>query len=144
MTPVDELVAREQIKELKARYFRLMDTKQWDAFAQVFTDDIVADVSEDTNAPGNAITGRQSVVDFIKGAVGQARTVHHGHTPEITFTDDTHATGIWAMADIVEFETPKGPRGIRGYGHYEESYIRTQSGWQIAKLKLTRLRIDRL
>ena len=29
----------EQIKQLKARYFRLLDTKDWDAFAELFTDD---------------------------------------------------------------------------------------------------------
>ena len=30
----------EAIKQLKARYFRLMYTKQWDAYRQVFTDDL--------------------------------------------------------------------------------------------------------
>jgi len=29
----------EQIKQLKARYFRLLDTKDWDGFADLFTDD---------------------------------------------------------------------------------------------------------
>jgi 3-phenylpropionate/cinnamic acid dioxygenase small subunit len=29
----------EQIKELKARYFRFFDTKQWDRWRGLFTDD---------------------------------------------------------------------------------------------------------
>ena len=29
----------EQIKQLKARYFRLMDTKDWAAWKDLFTDD---------------------------------------------------------------------------------------------------------
>jgi hypothetical protein len=29
----------EQIKQLKARYFRLMDTKDWVAWRDLFTDD---------------------------------------------------------------------------------------------------------
>jgi 3-phenylpropionate/cinnamic acid dioxygenase small subunit len=29
----------EAIKRLKARYFRLMDTKQWDQWGDVFTED---------------------------------------------------------------------------------------------------------
>ena len=33
------LLIREEIKQLKARYFRLMDTKQWQKFAAVFTED---------------------------------------------------------------------------------------------------------
>ena len=35
----DEL---EAIRQLKARYFRLMDTQQWDAWKSCFTDDISA------------------------------------------------------------------------------------------------------
>jgi len=34
----------EAIKQLKARYFRLLDTKQWDAWREVFSDDFSADV----------------------------------------------------------------------------------------------------
>jgi len=30
----------EAIKQLKARYFRTMDTKDWKAMRQVFTDDL--------------------------------------------------------------------------------------------------------
>ena len=34
----------EAIKQLKARYFRTLDTKAWDDFADVFTDDVRIDV----------------------------------------------------------------------------------------------------
>ena len=33
------LVHVENIKQLKARYFRFVDSKQWDALRDVFTDD---------------------------------------------------------------------------------------------------------
>jgi hypothetical protein len=36
---VQELLDREAIKELKARYFRLVDEQDWDAYRQLFTDD---------------------------------------------------------------------------------------------------------
>ena len=94
------LAELEEIKQLKARYFRLMDTKQWLPFSQVFTDDVVVDVAHDANAPGNAIVGRADVVDFIRKAVGKAKTVHHGHMPEIELRTSTEATGTWAMFDI--------------------------------------------
>ena len=32
MTTVDELLAIEEIKQLKARYFRCVDTKDWEGF----------------------------------------------------------------------------------------------------------------
>ena len=38
MTPED-LVEIEQIRQLKARYFHLMDQKRWDEWEQVFCED---------------------------------------------------------------------------------------------------------
>ena len=35
----------EAIKQLKARYFRTMDTKDWAAMQLVFTDDVVVDTT---------------------------------------------------------------------------------------------------
>ncbi|NOT53085.1 MAG: SnoaL-like domain-containing protein, partial [Deltaproteobacteria bacterium] len=32
----------EQIQQLKARYFRLMDQKRWDEWRELFTEDVTA------------------------------------------------------------------------------------------------------
>ncbi|MGB5268032.1 MAG: nuclear transport factor 2 family protein [Polyangiales bacterium] len=141
LSPAEQLLELEAIKQLKARYFRLMDTKQWLPFSQVFTDDVVVDVSHDKHAPGGTIVGRAEVVDFIRKAVGRATTVHHGHMPEIELLSPSDAQGVWAMEDYVEF---KPSRGIRGYGHYHEEYRKEKGSWRISKLKLTRLRVDPL
>jgi hypothetical protein len=76
----------EAIKQLKARYFRTMDTKDWDAMRQVFTDDVVMDT---TAAGGNLVTGAGAFMDFLRSALGDAVTVHQGHMPEITVTRST-------------------------------------------------------
>ena len=141
LSAAERLLEIEEIKQLKARYFRLMDSKQWLPFSQVFSDDVVVDVSHDKHAPGDTIRGRADVVDFIRKAVGKAVTVHHGHMPEIELTSPTEARGVWAMFDYVEF---KPGRGIRGYGHYHEEYRKEGGRWHICKLKLTRLRVDPL
>lgn len=141
LSPAEAWLEIEAIKQLKARYFRLMDTKQWLPFSQVFTDDVVIDVLHDKHVAGDAIEGRAEVVDFIRKAVGKATTVHHGHMPEIDLLSPTEAKGIWAMFDYVEF---KPSRGIRGYGHYHEEYRKEDGRWHISKLKLTRLRLDSL
>ena len=44
----------EAIKQLKARYFRTMDTKDWAGMRQVFTDDVVVDT---TDSGGGVFTG---------------------------------------------------------------------------------------
>ncbi|MBV8983791.1 MAG: nuclear transport factor 2 family protein, partial [Acidimicrobiia bacterium] len=33
---------------------------------------------------------------------------------------------------------------FRGYGHYNEEYVREDGGWRIRRLVLTRLRVDPL
>jgi 3-phenylpropionate/cinnamic acid dioxygenase small subunit len=39
-----DLADIEQIRQLKARYFRFLDTKQWEAWRGLFTDDFTAHV----------------------------------------------------------------------------------------------------
>lgn len=45
MSDLERLVAIEEIKNLKARYFRAMDTGDWDVLQTVFATDAVFDCS---------------------------------------------------------------------------------------------------
>ena len=126
----------EAIKQLKARYFRLLDTKDWAGFRQVFTDDVAVDT---TAAGGSVTTSADEFVAFLVDVLGGAVTVHQGHMPEITLTGPDSATGIWALHDVVLFPTG---RRLDGFGHYHETYARTPDGWRIAALTLTRLHQD--
>jgi hypothetical protein len=62
-------------------------------------------------------------------------TVHHCHTPEITLTSPTEATGIWAMEDLLFFAD--GTQ-LHGAGHYRETYEKRDGRWLITSLHLTR------
>jgi uncharacterized protein (TIGR02246 family) len=126
----------EAIRRLKARYFRLMDTKDWEGMRQVFADDVVIDTSE---AGGDVVRGADEFMAFLRDALGDAVTVHQGHMPEIDLTSDTTATGIWALNDIVIWST--GMR-LDGYGHYHETYEKSVGEWRIKSSKLTRLHTD--
>lgn len=135
MTP-EQLVEVERIKQLKARYFRLMDTRQWDAWAEVFTEDASLRWGP---GEGDVSEGRQAIVKGVRSVLRDATTCHHGHMPEIEITGETSARGIWAMYDYVE--TPRFV--LHGYGHYEEEYRLVDGDWHIHRLVLTRLREDR-
>jgi hypothetical protein len=126
----------EAIKQLKARYFRTLDAKDWDRFRQVFTDDVVVDTSE---AGGGVITGVGPFLDFLGEVLADTTTVHQGHMPEITLSSPTEASGIWALHDIVIW--PDGTR-LDGFGHYHETYAKHGDDWRIASSKLTRLHSD--
>jgi uncharacterized protein (TIGR02246 family) len=123
----------EAIKQLKARYFRTMDTKDWAAMRRVFTDDVVMDT---TAAGGNLVTGADEFMAFLQSALGDAVTVHQGHMPEIELTSATTATGVWALHDLVSWGN--GMR-LEGYGHYHETYVKADGEWRIASSTLTRL-----
>ncbi len=134
---LQRLLDIEEIHQLKARYFRLMDTKDWDGFAGLFTDDAVMD------ADGYVGEGREAIVAFLRDVLDGVVTTHHGHMPEITITGPDTATGVWAMFDYLTFPGDPAP-GFRGYGHYHEEYGREPDGWRIHRVRLTRLRMDQL
>lgn len=137
----DALWDIEQIKQLKARYFRLLDTKDWDRFADLFTEDCrhvlpTPDATTQTN---------EEYLRTLREALGSAITVHHGHMPEITLLGPREAEGVWAMSDDVEIpRTGLEPMRIRGSGHYFETYRKDDDGtWRISSKRNVRLRVDR-
>jgi uncharacterized protein (TIGR02246 family) len=126
----------EEIKKLKARYFRTMDTKDWSGMRELFTDDVVVDT---TGSGGGVIQGADEFLAFLQPTLEGAVTVHHGHMPEIEITSASTATGIWALQDTIVW--PDGTR-LEGYGHYHEDYALVAGRWKIARSTLTRLHID--
>jgi len=126
----------EAIKQLKARYFRTMDIKDWAGMRRVFADDVVMDTTE---SGGGVIAGADEFLAFLEPTLRDVVTVHHGHMPEITLTSATTATGIWSMEDMLRW--PDGTE-MHGYGHYHETYAKVDGEWQITTSTLTRLRTD--
>jgi hypothetical protein len=135
---IEDLADIEAIKQLKARYFRLLDQKRWSEWGEVFTEDAHLDSSGD--APHAVATGRAAIVALVSGGVGQAVTVHHGHMPEIEITAPGRARGVWAMEDYLEFPGEPPSLTVHGRGHYFEEYEKGDDGqWRIRSLRLVRL-----
>jgi len=146
-SPIDTLLAIEAIKQLKARYFRLMDTHDWAGFRDLFTEDAFFDVrgalEEKPDVSGQEpIVGADGIVDYVRAGIDPIASAHYGHMPEIEILSGDHARGIWALADILR--TPAGEpfRLFRGYGHYHEEYRMTGGRWRIARLTITRLMVE--
>ena len=135
----------EAIRRLKARYFRLLDTKDWAGWRRLFTDDLTSGTDTPTPTPRPdgptappRLPGADGFVAWTRELIGDGVTVHHGFMPEIELTGPDSARGIWAMADIVELPGVT----LHGYGHYHEEYRREGGEWRIARLHLSRLRVD--
>ena len=78
----------EAIKQLKARYMRTVDLKDWAGFRDVFTEDAVWDT---TSAGAAVVVGAEAIAAFNQNALGDVLCVHHGHMPEIELTSTTTA-----------------------------------------------------
>jgi len=145
-TALQRLVDIEAIRQLKARYFRVLDTKQWDEFALAFAEDADLEVDSAVSTWGRdaghkiRASGRQQIRDMVRGSRHETVTVHQGHTAEIEITSPTTASGIWLLEDIVD--SPAVCR--RSHGHYHETYEKVDGRWYIKTLKLTRLRIEEI
>lgn len=119
---------------LKAAYCRLLDAKDWEAWKALFTEDCVVD----TGPSGGTLTqGREEFVQFVSRSLGEARTAHQVHSPQIMVEGDI-AHVVWAMQDRVI----KDDFALTGYGHYHETCVRTGEGWRIARQQLTRLIVE--
>ena len=139
LTPAEQALAVEEIKQVFARRLRIMDTKQWGLYGSVHTEDVV---SESWGADSR-VTGRETLADAIRNTLDGrvfVTSVHHGHTPEIVLTSDTTATGIWAMEDELWWTNGDVEEHLHGYGHYHEEYRKVEGKWLISYRKLTRLR----
>ncbi len=123
------------ICNVKARYCRCLDTKDWGGYAACFTADVVIDT---TGSGGPRYEGREQAVADIRASIGEAITTHHVHSPEIVIDGDT-ASAIWAMQDRNLWP---GGRKLLGFGHYHERYRREEGEWKIAESRLTRLNME--
>lgn len=130
----------EAIKQLKARYFRFIDTKDWVAFRDLFTDDCKHYLPEESSVP---FMTNEEYLPMMESMLGDGVTTHQGFTPEIGFTSAAEAEGIWAMHDYVQVNAPNGRVSIKGWGHYYETYRKCEDGrWRISSKRNTRLRTD--
>ena len=127
-----DLEAIERIKRLKYRYFRCLDTKDWDGFRGCFVPDATARYGDRL-----AFDGRDAITQYMVDNVGPTMiTLHHGHHPEIDVERDT-ATGIWALEDTVIMTEWR--QLLYGASFYEDAYVRGDDGeWRIAATSYVR------
>lgn len=135
----------EDIRQLKSRYFRLMDTQQWPQWQHCFTEDITARYEGAPRLRPDMATdiecnGRAALLDGVRGLLTGAVSMHQGFMPEITLTSATTATAIWAMFDYVRLPSCH----FKGWGHYHEDYVKADGRWKIQRIHLTRLHTEEI
>jgi len=131
-----DLEAIELIKQLKARYFRFIDTCNVIGLRdQVFTQDALIHFrspSYDAHVSGWEALEKFYLQSFTNIRFG----MHHGHHPEITVMGE-HATGIWYLHDI--FIRSDERVIYEGSALYEDVYVKVGDDWRIKQSRYDRL-----
>ncbi len=149
MTDVEKLLAIEEIRQLRPKYFRLIDAKEFDGLNDLFTEDAWFD-SQDAvkdpikgQYPGFPIApvahGREEVVaGIIAGLPPELQSCHMGNTGEIEILSDTQAKGIIPFSDRLLYP---GVLASAGYGYYYDEYEKVGGKWRIKGATLKRKRV---
>jgi ribonucleotide monophosphatase NagD (HAD superfamily) len=152
MDDLKKLLAIEAIRNLKARYFRLQDNKQWDEYRELFLDDSIFDVTgaltdpvdgRESSLPGHAsepYIGGDAIVAFVSAGLNEhVRSFHEGFMSEVEILSEDNARAIWSMEDLIWF----GEGSLmHGYGYYHETYRRVDGRWHIQTLKIKRIKVE--
>src|SRR5687768_13580476 len=129
MTTATDLLAIHAITQLKYRYMRALDTRDWDLLADCFVEDATT-----WYAGGKlAAQGRDSIVAMLRGFLPDLFVASHiAVHPEIALTGPATATGIWRMEEDVHFLGPvpdaahqpmAGGEQQTGAGTYYDDYV---------------------
>lgn len=148
MTETERLAAIEAIRDMKARYWRGVDSCDGALVRSVLAEDCVLDFMGCCTDPASGIDHMPWMNMVLKGREswqvrnsGRPRriTVHHGHQHEIAFPAPGKASAVWAFSD--RFFMPPGAPFARftGYGHYHDTYVLVGGEWLIQTSRVSRL-----
>ena len=122
-----DLEAIELIKQLKARYFRFLDTRNLEGLKTVFTED--GGIHYKSTTYEHKKNGWDEMEAFFKESFTETQFgIHNGHHPEITVTGDT-ATGLWYLQDL--FVNLEHKVTVQGSAIYEDKYRKVDGEWKI-------------
>jgi hypothetical protein len=151
MTELERLTAIDEIKRVKACYFRAVDSGDAELLRGLLAEDCVLDYRGSCTDPATGrdflpgvnmvVNGRASFPNGGLASMGIV-SVHQGHHCEIELTGETTAQAIWSMTDRLYMPDGAPFSLMTGYGHYHETYAKTGATWKIKTLRLTRIRID--
>lgn len=134
MSDLQRLIQLQAIRDLKARRDHAVDQKDWDTYAELHTDDYVA-----MSIGDDPIIGGRAAADALAIHLADVTTVHHCHTPVITFESCDVAHGVWAMEDNLFWRRGGEKQWLRGFGFYHETYMRGVDGqWRFSYRRLER------
>jgi hypothetical protein len=143
--------ACEDIRTIKARYFRGVDTADSDLVRSILAEDCVLDYMGCCTDPKTGRDYFPAMNIVMRGAASWSSeglaamgivSVHHSHNGEITITGETTASAIWSMTDRLFMPASWDYAVMTGYGYYHETYEKIGESWKLKTLRIQRLRVE--
>jgi hypothetical protein len=140
MDGLERLLAIEDIKLLRAKYCRSIDSHTFDRLREVLTEDFLLDMSPTARVLGTEvkpISGRETVIGMMHKAFAPLEMLLHIVTiPEIEFQDEGRATGVWRQETFVKENRPELPGLGLAYATVFDTYRKEPEGWRIASVRV--------
>ncbi|WP_066896292.1 nuclear transport factor 2 family protein [Mycolicibacterium houstonense] len=125
-----DLSANSAISALLYRYARAVDSKDWELYRSVFTEDAVIDYS----SAGAIVGTRDEVVDWFAANFGVIPwSMHYITNIEILDTDGETATVRAMFYNPMQLPGMAEMSACGGYYHHE--LVRTPDGWRSRSLR---------
>ncbi len=131
------LQAIEEIKQLKYRYVRALDTGDTQTLGDCLTEN--AYIKFEGGIYTVEQTGRAAIIEFMGTSFhSKAATSHQVHHPMIELLSDTTAKGQWSLQDV--YHDLNHRMIISGASEYMDQYVKEADGkWRIADSRYERL-----
>jgi hypothetical protein len=132
MQTLERIEIERACEQLSIAYARHVDFKEYDRFAELFTED------GHLNA-GGPVDGRAAIRRRMAQRSDRLRSRHVLTNIWVEVIDADHARGITYLSlyrHIGDESLGEGPiefAGPAAVGHYEDEFVRTASGWRIAR-----------
>lgn len=152
METTARLAAIEDIRQLKARYWRGVDNGDAALVRSILAEDCVLDYRGCCTDPVTGVDHMPAMNLVLKGRASwpdsptpigpRIVTVHQGNDPDITVESETRASGIWSFTD--RFFLPPGGafERLTGWGRYHDTYENSGDGWKLSTTRIERLRVE--
>lgn len=140
---IEDLIEIEQIKRLKYRYMRALDTHDWPLMRSLF----VADARTWYSGGKFSAQGIDIIMSQFEQTLGpHFYSSHVALHPEIELISPAEATGYWRLEDTVHY-IADGPADTRmragdelqGAGYYRDEYVKVDGTWLIRSMGYTRI-----
>lgn len=132
MTIIEELEARQKLKELVDNYATESDKDNQDYYVNVFTQDCHVRVYFN-NVMGMDLTNVTDLIEAYKGFGAAKESFHMNGQQVVEFQDDTHATGTcYALAHLVNEVEGTDKLTVHGVRYFDK-YVKQDEKWLIAE-----------